>query len=185
MKRCGQACFALWWKLKRACHTEGLSQKCSAASYCQLQLHLFFTFCDVNHQCPAVSELCVKPLWYGEQLKMPLPGSWTYATYLFKNKFKALNALLNSPEYTIKIGKEYFCLHASKSCLDTSIGGLYVSITSQVVVCAPAERAETFSLFPPPLPSSVLNSTDWHIKSSENSCHHVYRQLEDFLWENI
>jgi hypothetical protein len=39
--------------------------KCSAARYCQLQLPLFFTFCDVNHQCQALSELCVEPLWYG------------------------------------------------------------------------------------------------------------------------
>jgi hypothetical protein len=28
---------------------------------------LFFTFCDVNHQCQAMSELCVEPLWYGGQ----------------------------------------------------------------------------------------------------------------------
>jgi hypothetical protein len=41
-----------------------------------------------------------------------------------------------------------------KSCLDTVIGGLYVTVTSQVVVYAPAERAETFSLFP--LSSSLL-----------------------------
>jgi len=43
------------------------SAKMSAASYCQLQLPLVFTFCDVNHQCQAISELCVKSLWYGEQ----------------------------------------------------------------------------------------------------------------------
>jgi hypothetical protein len=43
-------------------------QKCSDASYCQLQvLPLFLTFCDVNHQCQAMSELCAEPLWYGEQ----------------------------------------------------------------------------------------------------------------------
>ncbi len=45
----------------------GFEQKCSAASYCQLQLPLFFTFCDVNHQCQAMSELCVETLWYGGQ----------------------------------------------------------------------------------------------------------------------
>jgi hypothetical protein len=28
---------------------------------------LFFTFCDVNHQCQAMSKLCVEPLWYGGQ----------------------------------------------------------------------------------------------------------------------
>ncbi len=32
---------------------------------------------------------------------MPLLGSWIYATFLFKNKFKDLNKLLNSAEYTI------------------------------------------------------------------------------------
>ncbi len=41
--------------------------KCSAASYCKLQLPLFFIFCDVNHQCQAMSELCVDPLCHGEQ----------------------------------------------------------------------------------------------------------------------
>jgi hypothetical protein len=29
---------------------------------------------------------------------MPFPGSGIYATYLFKNKFKALNALLNKEQ---------------------------------------------------------------------------------------
>jgi hypothetical protein len=32
---------------------------------------------------------------------MPLSGSWISATYLFKNKLKALNTLLNSAEHTI------------------------------------------------------------------------------------
>jgi hypothetical protein len=33
---------------------------------------------------------------------MPLPGSWISATYLVKNKFNALNKLLNSAKYTIR-----------------------------------------------------------------------------------
>ncbi len=47
----------------------GFERKCSAASYFQLQLPLFFKFCDVNWQCQAIffSELCVEPLRYGEQ----------------------------------------------------------------------------------------------------------------------
>jgi hypothetical protein len=45
----------------------GFEQKRSTAKYCQLQLPLFFTSCDVNHQCQAMSELCVGPLYYGEQ----------------------------------------------------------------------------------------------------------------------
>jgi hypothetical protein len=40
----------------------GFEQKCSAASYCQLQLPFFFAFYDVNHQCETMSELCVEPL---------------------------------------------------------------------------------------------------------------------------
>ncbi len=48
----------------------GFEQKCSAASYCQLQLPLFFTFCDVNLQCQAMSELCVESLWHGEQINV-------------------------------------------------------------------------------------------------------------------
>jgi hypothetical protein len=48
----------------------------------------------LNYKCQAMSELCVEPLWYGEQ---PNATVELYATYLFKNKFKALN----STEYTI------------------------------------------------------------------------------------
>jgi hypothetical protein len=42
-------------------------KKGSGASYYQLPLPLFITFCDVNHQCQAMSELFVERLWYGEQ----------------------------------------------------------------------------------------------------------------------
>ncbi len=41
-----------------------------------------------------------------ESSQMPFPGSWIYAKYLFKNKFKALNTLLNSAEYTKVYNKE-------------------------------------------------------------------------------
>ncbi len=40
----------------------GFEQKSPAASYCQLQPPLFFTFCDVYHHCQAMSEFCVEPL---------------------------------------------------------------------------------------------------------------------------
>ncbi len=70
----------------------GFEQKGSPASHCQVQLPLFFTFCYVNRQC----QLCVEPPWYEEQ-----PGSSISATYLFKNKLRALNTLLNSDEYNI------------------------------------------------------------------------------------
>ncbi len=47
-----------------------------------------------------LAELCVM-----ETSLIQLPGSWIYATYsnyekCFKNKFKALNSLLTSAEYT-------------------------------------------------------------------------------------
>jgi hypothetical protein len=38
-----------------------------------------------------MSELCVDPLWYGEQ-------AIATTKYLLKNKFKALNTLLKSAE---------------------------------------------------------------------------------------
>ncbi len=69
-------------KLKRACHTQDLGKNA------QLQQPLFFTYCDVNHECQAMSELCVDPLWYGEQ---PIAT----AKYFFKKKFKALKYSIN------------------------------------------------------------------------------------------
>ncbi len=89
-------------------------QTCSAASYCQLKLKLFITFCDVNHQGQAMSELCVEPLIYEDQPNAI--ASWVYATDLFKNKFKALNALLNRAQYTITRDRVFLfpCLKISK-----------------------------------------------------------------------
>ncbi len=48
----------------------------------------FDVFCDVYHQCQAMPELYVGPLWYGEQ-----PNAIAIASYLFKYKFKALTTL--------------------------------------------------------------------------------------------
>jgi hypothetical protein len=45
-------------------------QKCSAASYYQQQLPLFFTFCDVNHQCQALSELSAEKLKKQTRIKI-------------------------------------------------------------------------------------------------------------------
>jgi hypothetical protein len=75
----------------------------------QLQANVF-KFCDVNHQCQAMSELCEEPLWYGEQPNT-CARQLNVCCTLFKNKFKALKTLLKSAEYTIN-GKEYFCIHA-------------------------------------------------------------------------
>jgi hypothetical protein len=59
---CHLACFAL---LKRVCHTQDLSKNAQlqgTLTYsCLCSLHF-----DVNHQCQAMAELCVEPLWYGE-----------------------------------------------------------------------------------------------------------------------
>jgi hypothetical protein len=35
-----------------------------------------------------------------ESSQTPLPETWISATHLYENKFKALNTLLNSAEYT-------------------------------------------------------------------------------------
>jgi hypothetical protein len=62
---------------------------------------------------------------------MPLPDSWISATYLFKNKFKALNTLLNSAEHTITRGR-VFVFPCQQILLGHISGGLNVTITSQV-----------------------------------------------------
>jgi hypothetical protein len=54
-----------------------------------------------------------------------------------------------------------------KNLLDTATGGLCVTITSQVVVYAPAVRAETFSLFP--LSSSLLCCGDKILRHEHSS----------------
>jgi hypothetical protein len=65
--------------------------------------------CDVNHQCQTMSELCVEPLWYGEQ-PIAIARQLDSLIYLYTNKFKALNTLLNSAEYTIKREKVFLFL---------------------------------------------------------------------------
>jgi hypothetical protein len=66
-------------------------------------------------------------------------------TYLFKNKFKALNTLLKSAEYTIT--RKRLFLFPCLKILDAATGGLYVTITSQFEVYAPAERAYKLLVF--------------------------------------
>ncbi len=51
---------------------------------------------------------------------MKLTGSWISATYLFLNKFKASNALLNGCEYTITRKSILVSLSTVKICLDTA-----------------------------------------------------------------
>ncbi len=78
---------------------------------------------------------------------MSLPGSWISVTYLFKNKFTAFNKLQNSDEYTIT-RKRLFLFPCLKILLGhSSNSGLNVTITFQVVVYSPAERAEKLPLF--------------------------------------
>jgi hypothetical protein len=67
-----------------------------------------------------------------ESSQNPLPGSWISATFLFMNKFKTSNTLLNSTEYTITRGRLFLypclkiflghsnrwthCIHQEPSC---------------------------------------------------------------------
>jgi hypothetical protein len=57
-----------------------LEQKCPAESYCQLQLHLYFVM-KITKGKPWQNsgELCGM-----KSTRMPLPGSWIFATYLLK-----------------------------------------------------------------------------------------------------
>jgi hypothetical protein len=65
---------------------------------------------------------------------VPLPGSWISATYLLKNKFKALKNLLIRAKYTIK--RERVLLFPCLKILPGHIsrGGLHLTITSKGVV---------------------------------------------------
>ncbi len=78
------------------------------------------------------------PYHWQTAMQMPLPGSWITATYLYINKLKALNALLNSAEYTITRKRE-FLFPSLKICQDTATGALNVTITGQVVVYVPLQ----------------------------------------------
>ncbi len=51
-------------------------------------------FSEVNHQSQAMSELCVEPLSYEEQPKA-IARQLNFGYTFIKNKFKALNTLLN------------------------------------------------------------------------------------------
>ncbi len=66
---------------------------------------------SVVDRCQAMSELCVEPLWYGEQENAIARIS---DTYLFENMFRAINTILNNLNIQ---GKEYYCVHALKILL--------------------------------------------------------------------
>jgi hypothetical protein len=72
--------------------------------------------------------------------------------------FKALNTLLNSADYTYTYHNREKSVFVSmpKFCFDTATGGLYVTNTCQVVVYAPALRADKLFLFLESLVISVL-----------------------------
>jgi hypothetical protein len=87
--------------------------------------------CDVNHQGQAMSELCVGPLCHGEPPKI---------------HFQAAGFLLHNKE------KSFIFIFMPKNLVWTQPQvDLNVTITSKVVVYAPAERAEKllrFLLYP-------------------------------------
>ncbi len=135
-KRCRWACFVLWWKLKRARLTQGLSKTAqlqATVNYsCLCSLH-FVILNTYAKQCQnSVYNLCGM-----EGIQMPLPGSWIYATDLLKSKFKALNTLLHSAEYTIS-RKRVFLFQCLKILLGHS---------SRWTLCNHHEQS-CFSLFP-------------------------------------
>jgi hypothetical protein len=77
-----------------------LEQKCSATSYCQLQLHfVLYMMRWKTYAKPCQNSVCMK------SSRMTFPGSWISATHLFKNKFISLNTLFNSAECNITKGK--------------------------------------------------------------------------------
>jgi hypothetical protein len=93
-----------------------------------------------------VSELC-EELCGMESSRMALPGNWISATYLFKIKFKALNALFNSSKYTISRERVMLIPCLKIWLVHNNSCGLNITITSQVVLYAQAERADTILLF--------------------------------------
>ncbi len=78
---------------KRTCHTQDLSKNTQLLA-------------NVNYSCLCSLHFCLEPCGM-ESSQMPLPGCWIYDTYFFKDKFKALNTLLNSAEYTITRKREF------------------------------------------------------------------------------
>jgi hypothetical protein len=92
----------------------------------------------VNHQCQAMSELC-RPSVVWRAAKCHCQDF----CYIFKkNKFKALNTLLNSAKYIIKRERVFLFLCLQILLGHSNSGRLNVTITSKVVVYtyASAER---------------------------------------------
>jgi hypothetical protein len=78
---------------------------------------------------------------------MIFSGSWISATYLFINKFNALNKVINKAAYNINM-ERVFLFQCLKILLGHSnSGGLNVTITRNFMVYSPTERADTLLLF--------------------------------------
>jgi hypothetical protein len=89
-------CFALV-KLKKFCHTQDLSKndQLQASVNCSCLCSLHFLMVITNAK--ACQSFVKKPLWNKEQ-----PNTIArHLGFLFNNKFKAFNTLLNSAEYNI------------------------------------------------------------------------------------
>ncbi len=107
-----------------ACHTQGLSKKAQLSSTfnCSCLCSLRFVMSMPNTK---TFQNSVEPLQYGEQ-----PNAITI-TYLFKNKFKASNTLLNSAEYTITT-ERVFLFSCVKIVLGHSNGWTHIWCTLQL-----------------------------------------------------
>jgi hypothetical protein len=92
-----------------------------------------------------MSELCVEPLWYGEQPNaIARQLDFCYICFL---KFKSLNSLLNSPEYTVT-WKGVFLIPCIKILLRHSNRWTQNNHHGpSCMVYAPAEKAKKLLLF--------------------------------------
>jgi hypothetical protein len=75
-----------------ACNTQGWNKNAQLQAIVNYSCLCSLHFVYVNHQCQAMSELCVEPLWYGEQPNA-IARQLNLCYIFIKNKFKALKTL--------------------------------------------------------------------------------------------
>jgi hypothetical protein len=108
----------------------------------------FVLCCDVNHQCQAMSEPRVEPLWYGEQPNVIVRQLNLCNIFILKKKFKALKTLLHTRSAQCTITRKRVFLFP---CLDKATGGLYLPSRAELW-CTLQLRGQRHSrCFPSPL----------------------------------